>query len=403
MPCNGSGFMDAAFSSLWGIVDFDWSNGKADWANQKPMDCQERLLAQAQQVKARGTGTKVMVYRNLVKALPWYTDVREKVTDPAYAGWFLRFKDGAGGTGYHAPPCTGNGSDLADPRKCSDLYHDQDQTPEHPHGDGSCADACDCGEGLPCGEYLWDHRNASLRAWLVDQYVMSPSSGVGNENVDGIFLDDGWSNRSEPSAPWWPKEGFCSADAHGGATEEMANCTVDMGLGKGDVQAVYDGWRRTIDAVRTAIVGAGAYNYQMFASTKTPAADTASCTAYLRAACKPGGAASWQTSSALRYELTQPATSIASVARDVATFLLVRGPYAWIGHGWVGCAAPAHAPANETQYARPAALDVDYGEPVDAACAEMGPAGSGVFSRKWSKASVSVDCNTLEGVIDMLA
>ena len=25
MPCNDSGFMDAEFSSKWGIVDFDWS------------------------------------------------------------------------------------------------------------------------------------------------------------------------------------------------------------------------------------------------------------------------------------------------------------------------------------------------------------------------------------------
>ena len=24
---------------------------------------------------------------------------------------------------------------------------------------------CDCG-AVPCGTYLWDHRNASLRAWL---------------------------------------------------------------------------------------------------------------------------------------------------------------------------------------------------------------------------------------------
>ena len=117
----------------------------------------------------------------------------------------------------------------------------------------------------------------------------------------------------------------------------------------------------------------------------------------MRAACKPN-ATSWQASSALRYELTQPATSVASVARDVATFLLVRGPFAWIGHGWVGCAAPAHAPANETQYVRPAALDADYGDPVDATCAETAP-GSGVFAREWSKASVSVDCNTLEGLI----
>ena len=32
-----------------------------------------------------------VVYRNFVKALPWLTVVREKVTDPAYSAWFLSF------------------------------------------------------------------------------------------------------------------------------------------------------------------------------------------------------------------------------------------------------------------------------------------------------------------------
>ena len=96
------------------------------------MTCQETLLKQAQTVKAVTPGTKVFIYRysftiqlqgihltfhflvrNLVKALPWYSQVRDKMLDPAYSGWFLRFKDGAKGTGYHVPPCTGN--------KCSDF------------------------------------------------------------------------------------------------------------------------------------------------------------------------------------------------------------------------------------------------------------------------------------------
>merc|ERR550514_2232848 len=126
------------------------------------MDCQERLITQAEQVKAVNNETRVFVYRNIVKALPWYTDVREKLSDPAYAGWFLKFKDGINGS-YHVPPCTGD--------KCSEFYHDQDQTPEHPHGDGSCEDECDCGP-VPCGEYLFDHRNESLRRWLVDEFIM---------------------------------------------------------------------------------------------------------------------------------------------------------------------------------------------------------------------------------------
>ena len=79
--------------------------------------------------------------------------------DPAYAGWFLRF---SGDNNYHVPTCDNNWS----PPRCSAFYHDQDQTPEHPHGDGSCVNACDCGEGVPCGEYLQVHARArgSVRA-----------------------------------------------------------------------------------------------------------------------------------------------------------------------------------------------------------------------------------------------
>jgi hypothetical protein len=39
---------------------------------------------------------------------------------------------------------------------------------------------------------------------------------------------------------------------------------------------------------------------------------------------------------------------------------------------------------NTKGYYRPAAFDVDYGEPVDAFCEETAP-NSGVFTREWSK------------------
>ncbi len=38
MPCNYTGLFDTSFSSRFGIVDYDWSNSKLQWANQKPMD-----------------------------------------------------------------------------------------------------------------------------------------------------------------------------------------------------------------------------------------------------------------------------------------------------------------------------------------------------------------------------
>ena len=44
------------------------------------------------------------------------------------------------------------------------------------HGDtkGNTGKGCDCGEGVSCGEYLWDHRNETLTMWFTEQYVGHP-------------------------------------------------------------------------------------------------------------------------------------------------------------------------------------------------------------------------------------
>eukprot|EP01084_Bolivina_argentea_P290417 498855_1 len=157
MPCNESGlFSDDTIKELarYGIVDIDWSNGKQVWASTSPMNDQELLLSEAQRIRKANPNTKVWVYRNLAKALPWFTDVRTKILDPNYnKNWFLSFKPNPP---YHMNPCT-NTSQI---NKCSMFYHDQEQTP---HAPAQCTKGpCDCGggamnsNGLPCGEYLWD-------------------------------------------------------------------------------------------------------------------------------------------------------------------------------------------------------------------------------------------------------
>jgi hypothetical protein len=69
MPCNYSGFLEPEISAKWGVVDFDWSNAKGAWTRAKPMDCEERLVDQADLVQSANPTAKVWVYRNLVKAL----------------------------------------------------------------------------------------------------------------------------------------------------------------------------------------------------------------------------------------------------------------------------------------------------------------------------------------------
>ena len=112
-----------------------------------------------------------------------FGSVREKLDDPAYSGFFLKFDPKQTGK-YHVPQCDTDYS----PPKCSDFYHDQEQSPGHPKGDGSCKDNCDCGVN-PCGEYLWDHRNGSmLQEFLLEHYI-GGSTGVGNPAIDGLFID----------------------------------------------------------------------------------------------------------------------------------------------------------------------------------------------------------------------
>ena len=69
--------------------------------------------------------------------------------------------------------------------------------------------------------------------------------------------------------------------------------------------------------------------------------------------------------------------------------------YAYLGYSWMGCVqASGFVTGNSTKgYERPQEVDVDYGTPIDATCAETAP-NSGIFTREWSKAIVKMDCNT---------
>ena len=97
----------------YGVVAFDWSNGRTIWENTKPMDDEELLTKQAEMVLSRDPGVaggqpKVWVYRETIQALNFFSSVREKLDDEAFAGWFYRFKDYKGvesNNSYHVPAC----------------------------------------------------------------------------------------------------------------------------------------------------------------------------------------------------------------------------------------------------------------------------------------------------------
>ena len=204
---NYTGLYDFnAFPDLakFGLVDFDWSNAKTVWANQSPMDCDGMLVTQAARNKAANPTARVFVYRNIVKALPWLTQVRELLQDRHHWGFFIPF-DGCRHATTGEYVCRNNVTGAID--ATANLYHDQKQTPgwTNPGGgnggpDGVCrgdtrgnnssgpteSGRCDCGRGVSCGEYLFDHRNGSmLTRWFTETYVGGDQYGLGNPSVDG--------------------------------------------------------------------------------------------------------------------------------------------------------------------------------------------------------------------------
>lgn len=64
---------------------------------------------------------------------------------------------------------------------------------------------------------------------------------------------------------------------------------------------------------------------------------------------------------------------------------------AWLGHGWLGCSR---------EYEVPELLNADFGVPTEL-CSETAP-GSQIFTRKWTKADIQMDCNTWTPTITLL-
>jgi hypothetical protein len=348
----------------YSLVNVDWSNGKNSWATATPMNATEMLVAQAAVLTAANPNQRVWIYKNIVKALPFFSEVREKLIDPAYSGWFLPFKSGGSlpnGT-YHVPTC-----DTAfDPPRCSTLYHDQEQTPQS--SSSLCGShACDCGDGLPCGEYLWNHKNESLRSFLLNEYITGPT-GVGANGISGVYLDDQWSDFPSPvDAP------DCGSSPIGGPTEEDGNCVVDMGLSQSDTTAIYSGWKQTMIEAASTLIAAGGFSWAFTTEMSIPSKG-AVCRAFF----------------------TENATALADVplivtvhsnssVDELAFFLTVRGPYAWIGYGWRGCTAPPPLPEI---------LTTDVGTPLG----NFSFNGS-VASREWTNVMAAFDCSTGHGSV----
>ncbi len=413
--CNSTGAHNVAEATAYGIMVYDWSHAKLEWANSHPMDDDAHLLAQAEAVLAvkpgiPGEQPPVWVYRNKIKALNWIGQVREKLDDPQYAGWFVRFKDYQGrssNNSYHVVACDWYGDAKSGPPKCSGFYHDQGQVPTH-EGAGPayspayvCRDQCDCGATNPCGEYTFDHRNASFSKWWVDGWMISNETLLHDPPIGLGWLDDGigLTGVSELSAP-------------------PGSWVLDTGSSPADMQAHVDAFHANIARLQRAVVDRKGFYWQMIqgrgpkirpvvrnhTTCHEPAprqVSPAQCATTLREWCVPEPEP-WRVAH-LYTVCASEMVNVSTASAATAEFLLTRGDYAWIGYTWAGCfPMPAHNPVHNGTWLRPRPeqWDADYGGRPAGPCAETAPA-SGVFQRAYPKADVEWDCNTGTGHIRM--
>ena len=97
---NATGLEPADYFDGYGLVMFDWAHAAQAWINgAAPMDNAAALAEQCALIKARSPSTRCVVYRNTAIALNQHQHISAALDDPAYAGYFLKFKPGATQTG----------------------------------------------------------------------------------------------------------------------------------------------------------------------------------------------------------------------------------------------------------------------------------------------------------------
>ena len=422
---NGTGLEPDNFYDGYGLVIFDWAHAAQDWINKyAPMDNAASLAKQCETVKGRNPLTRCIVYRNTVIALNQHKHISSVLDDPSFADFFLRFKPGATQTGkcwgetdprqngpwdpiwptlavcetlipsdVHVPMC-----DKALPSKCNNFhYFDQNQVPQVPGNNWAndtmdvyqqlvCyGSTCNCGAS-PCGEYLFNFSTPRMVDWWLLEH-MGGGLALDHPYVDGLILDD-----------YWSSDGPSEIDSHS---------LLDMGMSRNEAAAMTEAWQSALNRLYTLAGNRNKFISNMgYSGDSLSGANTATCISRLNSMCSLHPTfGSWYV---VNYNYIQPPAygiKAPNALLDVAYFLLTRGPYAWIAGGpMLGWHMSHWWTANKTRRIdfrkdlRPAEFNRDYGEPT-CSCSQTSP---GVFHRFWSKANVTVDCNSLSGKIDML-
>merc|ERR1712238_281027 len=119
-----------------------------------------------------------------------------------------------------------------------------------------------------------------------------------------------------------------------------------------------------MEALRKVVLERGMFTWQMLwtggppnsigaTTIPLPLVRRETCAANLRELCQSDSPAQTR---AMMYAFEGTPEALTQYMHDLVNFLLVRGPYAWLGHAWKGCSHVFEFPPE---------LHGDYGEPLE--------------------------------------
>ncbi len=189
---------------------------------------------------------------------------------------------------------------------------------------------------------------------------------------------------------------FCSwPGASGNFLDAMPGIVNDTGMTTNDLVSITNDYNANMWALQNYTMQQGKFSWQLLwtggaadskgSTCPSPIVNNASCAATLREMCTPASLPQTRT---MMYAFgpggcVGDPSVLSEFEQDLANFLLIRGDFAYLGHGWLGCSR---------NYAYPDALNADYGV-AQGLCSETAT-GSGVFTREYTKSTVQMDCNS---------